>query len=194
MSGTPINTPFFIMGTGGISSVQPGNMTGLPNLGSVPLTSSNGGSGLIINVGSGTNDATALNIPPVTRNSLGNDLLNPMPLIGGQPSGDNSPILPPGQSYRATTSAISPTNATAAGTTRTGQTTTSPPSSGVESNPPSPYPPSVVPLVFPFKPAGSSMFPPGSPAPGPQPAGPTPSLPTPPQQGRPAGPNEGDQE
>jgi hypothetical protein len=51
-----------------------------------------------ISVGSGANDATA-SIPLVTRNTIANDALNPAPLIG-RASGDRSPILPAGQSYR----------------------------------------------------------------------------------------------
>jgi hypothetical protein len=156
-SGTLINLPFFMMGSGGISSPLPGNITGFPSLGSAGPTSSAGSISVTINVGSGANDATALNLPSVTRNTIANDLLNPPPIIGGQPSGATSPIRPPGQSYRSTAPATAPTG-------------TSP----TPSNPPSPYPPSVVPLVYPFKPAGGPMTPPQG--------GPMPVLPNPTQR------------
>jgi len=149
VSGAAINTSFFVIGSGGISSVQPGNITGVPSLGAVGPTSSAGGPVLVINVGSGANDATALNIPPVTRNTIANDLVNPPPIIGGQPSGGNLLFLPPGQSYRGTTPP--PTPPTTAATTTGAQTSTSPPPSGAASNLLSLYPRSVVPLVFPFK-------------------------------------------
>jgi len=192
VSGTPINTPFFVMGAGGLSSVQPGNITGVPSLGSVAPTSSAGRPVVNINVGSGANDATALNIPSVTQTTFANDLLNPPPIIGGQPSGDSSPVLPRGQSYRGAAPALAPT--TAAGATTSGQPSTSPPPSGVQSNPPSPYPPSVVPLVFPFRPADGWMIPPAGSPPGSLPGGPMPTLPIPPQDSRPSGPNPGDRE
>jgi len=192
VSGTPINVPFFVMGLGGLSSVQPGNITGVPSLGSAGLTSSAGRTVVIVNLGSGANDATALNISPVTRNTIASDLLNPPPIIGGQPSGGNSQVLPPGQSYRSTTPVPAPT--TAAVATTSGQTSTSSPSSGVASNPPSRYPPSVVPLVFPFKPDAGSMVPRAGSLPGSFPGGPTPMLPTLPQDSRQTGPTGGDRE
>jgi len=195
VSGTPINTPFFVMGAGGLSSVQPGNITGVPSLGSVAPTSSAGRPVVNINVGSGANDATALNIPSVTQTTFANDLLNPPPIIGGQPSGDSSPVLPRGQSYRGAAPALAPT--TAAGATTSGQTSTSTStstSSGVAGNPPSPYPPSVVPLVYPFKRAAGSMNPPAGYPPGSLTGGPTPVLPVSPQDSRQIGPNRADRQ
>jgi len=186
VSGTPINTTFFVMGTGGLSSVQPGNITGVPNLGSLGPTGSPSGRAVTINVGSGANDATAPSTTPVTRNTIANDLLNPLPSIGGRPSSDNTPVLPPGQTYRGTTPAAAPANA--AGATTGGQTNTGPPSSGAASNPPARYPRGVVPLVFPFKPGDGSMIPPPGPRPGSLPDGPTLILP---QDNRQAGPNPG---
>jgi hypothetical protein len=52
-----------------------------------------------ITVGSGANDASAPNIPFVTRNTIANDALNPAPRIG-RDSGDRSAVLPAGQVYR----------------------------------------------------------------------------------------------
>jgi hypothetical protein len=96
--GPSIPTAFFMTGSGGISSLQPGNITGVPSLAGAGTTGSSGGAGATITVGSGANDATA-SIPVVTRNTIANDALNPPPLIG-RPSGDRSPILPAGQYYR----------------------------------------------------------------------------------------------
>ncbi len=154
VSGTPINTQLFIMGSGGISSVQPGNITGVPSLGSAGPTGFSGSPTMTISVGSGPNDATALNIQPVTRNTIANDNLNPIPVIGGQRLGGNTPVLPPGQSYRGSTPTAAPTP------TNAGQANVNPPSTGTLSAPPFRYPPSIVPLVFPFQPtAGGALNP-----------------------------------
>jgi len=96
--GTPIPTSFSMTGFG-ISSVQPGNSTGNPSLATAGTTATGGGGGQTISVGSGANDASAPNIPVVTRNTIANDALNPAPSIG-RASGDQSPVLPTGQSYR----------------------------------------------------------------------------------------------
>jgi hypothetical protein len=94
--GTAIPTSFVITGFGGISSMQPGSIAGLP---ATAPSVSNGGAGATITVGSGANDASAPNIPLVTRNTIANDALNPRAQIG-RDSGDRSPVLPPGQVYR----------------------------------------------------------------------------------------------
>jgi hypothetical protein len=188
VSGTPINAPFFIMGSGGLSSVQPGNITGVPSLGLAGLTRAAAGPTSTINLGSGANDASALNIPSVTRNTIANDVLNPPPIIGGQPSGSNSPVLPPGQSYRGTTPTAAPRAATG------GQAGASAPPSGVVSTPPTPYPPSVVPLVFPFKPPAGSMIPGVVSPPGSVPGGMTPLPVSPSRDSRQAGPSQSGRE
>lgn len=54
--GTPIPTSFVMTGSG-ISSMQPGNSTGIPALSTTAPTGSNGGSAATIVVGSGANDA-----------------------------------------------------------------------------------------------------------------------------------------
>jgi hypothetical protein len=96
--GTAIPTTFSITGSGGISSLQPGSIAGVPGVPGGGTTGSSGSGGVTITVGSGANDATA-SISLVTRNTIANDALNPAPLIG-RPSGDRSPILPAGQFYR----------------------------------------------------------------------------------------------
>ncbi len=191
VSGTPINTSYFVLGSGGLSSVQPGNITGVPSLGFLGATSSAAGPAVTINVGSGASDATVMNIPAVTRSTIVNDLLNPPPTIGGPPSGSRFTGIPPEQSYGGTTPA-SPS--TTAPTTTSVETSTSPPPNGVAGYPLFPYPPSVVPLVFPFKPPAGSMFPPASSLPGSFPGGPAPILPITPEGTRPSGPSPIDQE
>ena len=97
--GVAIPTSFFMTGSGGISSIQPGNITGVPSLAATGTAGSSGGAGATITVGSGANDATAASIPLVTRNTIANDALVSRPQIG-RPSGDRSPVLPVGQFYR----------------------------------------------------------------------------------------------
>jgi hypothetical protein len=97
--GTAIPSAFFMTGSGGISSIQPGNSSGIPSLAATGTAGSSGGAGATITVGSGANDATGVSIPLVTRNTIASDALNPAPRIG-RPSGDRSPVLPVGQIYR----------------------------------------------------------------------------------------------
>ena len=85
--GIAIPVSFVVTGSGGISSMQPGNGTG------------NGGAAETIVVGSGANDAVGTIIPLVTRNTIANDALNAAPLIG-RVLGDRSDVLPPEQVYR----------------------------------------------------------------------------------------------
>jgi hypothetical protein len=111
--GMLANPCFFVSGSGGISSAQPGNMTGLPS-GNAPTstTPANTNGSVTINVGSGATSVLSLTtVNSVSRNTIANDALPPRPLIGGQPSGDHSPILPPGQTYRGTPAATPPPTA-----------------------------------------------------------------------------------
>jgi hypothetical protein len=94
--GTAIPTSFVMTGSGGISSMQPGSVAGLPV---TAPSGSNGGAGVTITVGSGANDASEPTIPLVTHNTIANDALNPAPQIG-RASRDRSPVLPAGQVYR----------------------------------------------------------------------------------------------
>jgi hypothetical protein len=54
--GTAIPTSLVMTGSGGISSMQPGTIPGLP---ATATPGSNGGTGATITVGSGANDASA---------------------------------------------------------------------------------------------------------------------------------------
>ncbi len=85
--GIAAPTSFFMTGSGGISSMELGNNTGIPSLAATT------------SAGSGVSDTAAASIPLVTRNTIANDAPNAAPLIG-RASGDRSPILPAGQIYR----------------------------------------------------------------------------------------------
>jgi hypothetical protein len=85
--GIVIPASFVMMGSGGISGMQPGNGT------------NNGGAAETVVVGSGANDASGSIIPLVTHNTIANDALNAAPLIGRVLT-DRSDVLPPGQVYR----------------------------------------------------------------------------------------------
>jgi hypothetical protein len=97
--GTAIPMSFSITGNSGISSMQPDSIAGIPGLATPAAAGSSGGVGATNTVGSGANDATAVSIPLVTRNTIANDLPVPPPHIG-RPSGEVSPVLPTGQFYR----------------------------------------------------------------------------------------------
>jgi hypothetical protein len=105
VSGLPIPTSFYITGSGGLSSLRPGNITGLPSL----AGGAGAGGGLTVSfqVGSGSDTATGpngnSNTQIVTRFTFA-DPLTPttFSLIGGMSTSTNSPVLPPGQSYRDT--------------------------------------------------------------------------------------------
>ncbi len=109
VSGAAVPTSLYITGTGGISSLRPGNITGVPSLAAAGATAGSGIS-LSIQVGSGadtaggqtsqvSNGGATNNV--VGRNTVADPTANPlMTVIGGASSGSGSPILPPGQSYR----------------------------------------------------------------------------------------------
>ena len=99
LGGTPVPTSFIMTVSGGISSIQPGNITGIPSLAATGTAGSSGSAGATITVGSGANDPNVASIPLVTHNTVANDALNSAPLIG-RPSGDRSSVLPAGQFYR----------------------------------------------------------------------------------------------
>jgi hypothetical protein len=92
-------TPSVMTGSAGGPGLLPGNTSGVSGLTTTAPTRSNGGASLTTIVGSGADDAGALTIPPVTRNTIANDALNAAPVIG-RVSGDESSVLPPGQAYR----------------------------------------------------------------------------------------------
>jgi hypothetical protein len=109
VSGVPVPTSLYITGQGGISSLKPGNITGVPSLAGA-LGGAGGSLGSIL-VGSGADDAngstgngTGLPAPnPVSGAFSFTGDPTPIPaitVIGGASSGSSSPVLPPGQSYR----------------------------------------------------------------------------------------------
>jgi hypothetical protein len=146
------------MRSGGISSLQPGNITGVASLGSVPTTGSAGSPDLTINVGSGASDAAGLNIPAVTRNKIASDRLSPPPSIGGPPTGYRAAVIRL-EPNRANTPP--PPNAPGVDS-RTG-----PSQRGAGSDSLSPYAPGVVPPVVPFNPGAGWTLPSPSSVPGP---------------------------
>ena len=92
-------TPSAMSGSAGVSGLLPGNSTGVPGLVTTAPTGSNGGGAVTTTIGSGANDAGGANTPPVTRNTVANDALSAVPVIG-RLSGDQSAVLPPEQIYR----------------------------------------------------------------------------------------------
>ena len=109
VSGLPIPTSFFISGAGGFSSFRPGNITGLSSVGGSGAAASSGVS-VTIQVGSGADTAGG----PTSNISAGGATNNVVSratvadpaarttfaFIGGQSTSTNSPVLPPGQTYR----------------------------------------------------------------------------------------------
>jgi hypothetical protein len=109
VSGTAVPTSLYITGTGGISSLKPGNITGVPSL--AGGTTGAAGISVSIQIGSGadTSDGPTISVSAggTTNNVVGlatvaDPTANPViTVIGGSTSsGSSSPILPPGQSYR----------------------------------------------------------------------------------------------
>jgi hypothetical protein len=98
--GPEFLTPSVVTGSGVGYGLQPGNSTIVLSLATTAPTGSHGGAAVTIIVGSGADSsAGAASIPPVTRNTIANDALNPAPAIG-LVSGDRSAVLPPEQFYR----------------------------------------------------------------------------------------------
>jgi hypothetical protein len=107
VSGTATPTSLYITGTQGISSLRPGNITGVPSLGAGATGA--GGVGLSIQVGSGADTAggptNSVSNGGATNNVVGRATVadptaNPsQTVIGGATSGSSTPVLPPGQSY-----------------------------------------------------------------------------------------------
>jgi hypothetical protein len=116
VSGVATPTSLYITGTQGISSLRPGNITGVPSLAGGAGTA--GGIAISIQVGSGadtpggpTNGGATTNV--VGRATVADPTANPTStVIGGALSGSSSPVLPPGQTYRdnAPVAASSPLN------------------------------------------------------------------------------------
>jgi hypothetical protein len=108
VSGLPIPQSLYITGAGGISSLRPGNITGVPSLAGGGGTA--GGLSVTIQVGSGADTAggPTLNISAggATNNVVSRATVadpsqrSVFAFIGGPSTSTNSPVLPPGQSYR----------------------------------------------------------------------------------------------
>jgi hypothetical protein len=92
-------TPSAMSGSAGVLGLLAGNSAGVPGLVTTAPTESNGGGAVTTTIGSGANDAGGANTPPVTRNTVANDALSAVPVIG-RLSGDQSAVLPPEQIYR----------------------------------------------------------------------------------------------
>jgi hypothetical protein len=97
--GTAVPTSFVMTGNGGVSSMQPGSIAGITGVTATGTTGSNGGASVTISVGSGANDASAPNTRLVTRDTIANDAVVPLPRIGTV-FGDRSAPLPRGQVFR----------------------------------------------------------------------------------------------
>lgn len=108
VSGVATPTSLYITGTQGISSLKPGNITGVPSLAAGAAGA--GGIAISVAVGSGadaaggptnnvSNGGATNNV--VGRSTVADPTANPtVTVIGGALSGASSPVLPPGQSYR----------------------------------------------------------------------------------------------
>ncbi|MBV8091069.1 MAG: hypothetical protein JO139_16150 [Alphaproteobacteria bacterium] len=94
-----ILTSFLTTASVSIFSLQPGTGFGLPSLDSMGPTGANVGTAVEIIVGSGADDASAYINPPVRRNTIADNGVIALSVIG-RVSGDQPPVLPPGQVYR----------------------------------------------------------------------------------------------
>jgi hypothetical protein len=173
VSGAPIPSAFFITGLGGISSMRPGNLTGISSFAGGPTGAS--GSSLSIQVGSGSEDAATSNggAPSnlVTHNTVADPTAGVLPAIGTtSSSSSDSAVLPPGQSYHDTAPvpATPPLSMSIPGTTPAGPVTPN-----VGTGIADPYNPVLQGGGIssgPFSPGRSLTGPlPGAPAPGPMP-------------------------
>jgi hypothetical protein len=94
-----ILTSFLTTASVSISSLQPGTSFGLPSLDSMGPTGANVGTAVEIIVGSGADDASAYINPPVRRNTIADNGVIALSVIG-RASGDQSAVLPSDQVYR----------------------------------------------------------------------------------------------
>jgi hypothetical protein len=108
VSGAPTPTYMYITGANGLSSLRPGNITGVPSLAAGAAFAS--ATTPTIQVGSGADTAGGptnnISAGGATNNTVGLfSVADPtqrplMTTIGGNSISTNSPVLPPGQSYR----------------------------------------------------------------------------------------------
>jgi hypothetical protein len=100
VSGAAVPTSFYVTGNRGISSFTPGNFTGNANVSTGGTLGGTGGVAVSIQVGSGSDDASA-SAPSSSRNAPG-DAGATAPIlayIGSTSSGSGTPVLPAGQTY-----------------------------------------------------------------------------------------------
>jgi hypothetical protein len=108
VSGVLIPTSLYITGNGGISSLRPGNITGVPSLAGGAAGAA--ASGITIQVGSGADEAngpsgsgSGATANVVSLTTVADPTQRPLFIqIGTTSSASSSPVLPPGQSYRDT--------------------------------------------------------------------------------------------
>jgi hypothetical protein len=106
VSGVAMPTSFYVTGSNGISSVKPGNITGVPSLAGGATGAGSASSSIQVGSGSDTDDSSSSGTAstPVGRSTVADPTTNLAgAVIGGMStSAASSPVLPPGQSYRDT--------------------------------------------------------------------------------------------
>jgi hypothetical protein len=110
VSGALFSTSLYVTGSGGLSSPQAANQTGVDSRAIPETAGSSSGPGATVAIGSGANTVGSLSIPLVTRNTIAFDNPSTPPVIGRR-SWDHSPVLPVGQIYRGGIPAIAPSPA-----------------------------------------------------------------------------------
>jgi hypothetical protein len=140
VSGNPIPGGFFITGLGGISSMRPGNLTGIASFGGSQTSSTS--DSLTIQIGSGADSSegfaggpTAVVSHATVADPTVDTLLNP---IGSSTTGTT--ILSPSQTYRYVAPLPQPPSSTM---TLPGSSASTMPNSSVGTGIPNPYAPSV---------------------------------------------------
>jgi hypothetical protein len=107
VSGVATPTSFYITGQNGISSVKPGNITGVPSLAAGATGTGSASSSIQVGSGADTDDSSSTGTAstPVGRSTVADPTTNLAgAVIGGMAatSAASSPVLPPGQTYRDT--------------------------------------------------------------------------------------------
>jgi len=107
VSGVATPTSFYITGQNGISSVKPGNITGVPSLAAGATGTGSAGTSIQVGSGADTDDSSSSGTAatPVGRSTVADPTTNLAgAVIGGAMSNSaaTSPVLPPGQTYRDT--------------------------------------------------------------------------------------------
>lgn len=107
VSGVATPTSFYVTGQNGISSVKPGNITGVPSLAAGATGTGSAGTSIQIGSGADTDDSSSSGTAatPVGRSTVADPTTNLAgAVIGGMAttSAASSPVLPPGQTYHDT--------------------------------------------------------------------------------------------